>query len=202
MSDQPIFRTIREQIVHRLRDDIISGEFEPGQNLREYTLSKRYGVSRSPIRDALLQLTQEGLLTATPNCGVRVGSGSDEEIQPLIIDIRLRVEQYAVSQVIDQAGKDGIARLRTCLKRNLEACRAGGLPAIIRSDMELHRTIIEIAGNEKLMGMWKQVSSSMMLHYERHRKWMESYEEHRAIVTAIEKGDKRAARAALKANIR
>jgi DNA-binding GntR family transcriptional regulator len=202
MTEQPIFRTIREQIVHRLRDDVISGVFEPGQNLREYALSKRYGVSRSPIRDALLQLTQEGLLVATPNCGVRVGSRTDEEIQPLIIDVRLKVELFAVDRAIDRIDDEGLGRLKACLAENHAACRGGGLPAIIRTDMELHLAIIEIAGNEKLLGMWKQASSSMMLHYERHEKWMESYREHKAIVAAIEKRDKAAAKKALLANIR
>ena len=202
MAVQPIFRTIREQVVHRLRDDVIGGVFKPGESLRETALSKRYGVSRSPIRDALLQLTQEGLLVATPNCGVKVGSRTDEEVQPLVVDIRRRVEKFAMDRLVKTIDEDGLALIRERLERNREACESGVLPAIVKSDMELHQAFVELSGSEKLLGLWKQVTSSMMLHYERHIEWIESFAEHEAIYKAIEKRDRKAAKAALVRNIR
>lgn len=202
MPDQQIFRTIREQVVHRLRDDVISQVFKPGEDLRELALAKRYAVSRSPIRDALMQLTQEGLLVATPNCGVKVGHRMDEDIQPLVIAIRLKVEQFAIDRLIEQKTPDMLARLEIYLEKNREACTAGLLPGFIKSDMEFHRALIEASGAEKLMGLWKQVTSAMMLHYERLHDWMENYREHVAIFSAIKRGDKRAAKAALAKNIR
>lgn len=202
MSDQPIFRTIREQIVHRLRDDVLGGVFKPGEDLREFALSKRYGVSRSPIRDALLQLTQEGLLVATPNCGVKVGSPLNEEIQPLVIEIRRKVELFAVERLINKLKDSDLVVLEHLLERNRQACKAGALPAIVKSDMEFHQGIVDLSGIEKLQGMWKQVTSAMMLHYERLGNWMDSYAEHAAIFAAIKAADKKAARAALTKNIR
>jgi len=202
MPDQPIFKTIREQIVARLRDDVIAGVFKPGESLREHALSKRYGVSRSPIRDALLQLTQEGLLVATPNCGVRVGSRLDDEIQPLVIDIRIRIERFALDRAMRLNHESLVETLERRLENNRKACEEGALAAIVKSDMEFHQCIIEKADSDKLMGIWKQVVSAMMLHYERLGDWMASYKEHRAIFEAVKKGDKRAAQAALKANIR
>ena len=73
MIQSDVYRTIREQIADRIRADVLSGRIEPGTSLREVLLAKKYGVSRAPIRDALLQLSQEGLLVAKPNCGVKVG---------------------------------------------------------------------------------------------------------------------------------
>ena len=202
MADQQIFRTIREQVVDRLRDDVINQVFKPGENLREFVLAERYGVSRSPVRDALLQLTQEGLLVATPNCGARVGSPLDEEIQPLVLDLRIRSELFAMDRVIKQLTEAQIQKLRNRLEENKLACGGKNLAAMVKSDMAFHQAIIEMAGNEKLLGIWKQVSGYMMLHYERHSNWLESYREHKAIFDAIKKGDKKAARAALKANVR
>lgn len=202
MSVQPIFRTIREQVVHRLRDDVIGGVFKPGESLRESALSKRYEVSRSPIRDALLQLTQEGLLVATPNCGVKVGSRVEEELQPLIIDIRLKVEQFAMNRLVKSIDDEGLALLRARLDRNRVACESGVLPAIVKSDMELHQAFVELSGSEKLLGLWKQVTSTMLLHYERHIGWMESFAEHEAIYNAIVARDRKAAKTALVQNIR
>ena len=201
MSDQPIFRTIREQVVERLRNDVMGQVFEPGESLREFALAKRYSVSRSPIRDALLQLTQEGLLVATPNCGVKVASRMDDEVQPLAVDIRLRVEKFALDRVMKNVSETALALLRERLDRNHTACREGVLSNIIKSDMDFHEAIVEEGGSEKLIGLWKQVTSAMMLHYERHGDWIESYREHVAIFEAIERGDRKGAKAALVTNI-
>jgi DNA-binding GntR family transcriptional regulator len=78
MSEAPVFRTIREQVADRIRADGLSGRLSEGTSLREQSLARQYGVSRAPIRDALLQLTQEGLLVAKPNCGVQVASPSGD----------------------------------------------------------------------------------------------------------------------------
>ena len=61
---RPVDRTIREQVADQIRADVISGKLAGGTSLREQALAEQYGVSRAPIRDALLQLTQEGLLVA------------------------------------------------------------------------------------------------------------------------------------------
>ena len=202
MADQQIFRTIREQVVDRLRDDVINQVFKPGESLREHSLSKRYGVSRSPIRDALLQLTQEGLLVATPNCGARVGSPLDDEIQPLVRDLRIRIELFSLDRVLKNMTSEILDQLHDRLKANHEACKGKNLADIVKSDMAFHQTLIESAGNENLLGIWKQVRGYMMLHYERHRNWLESYREHKAIFDAVKAGNKKAAVAALKANVR
>ena len=73
---EPI-HTIREQIADHIRADILSGQLLEGEQLREQLLAERFGVSRGPIRDVLLQLTQEGLLISKRNCGVRVGPAPD-----------------------------------------------------------------------------------------------------------------------------
>ena len=103
MSELPVYRTIREQIADRIRADVLSGKLAEGTSLREQTLAKQYGVSRAPVRDALLQLTQEGLLVAKPNCGVKVGSPSGDEIQPLVIDLRRKIEVFALRKVFGKA---------------------------------------------------------------------------------------------------
>jgi len=67
MSDASVFRTTREQIADRIRTEVLSEKIAIGTSLREQAWGTRYGVSRAPVRDALLQLTQEGLLEARPN---------------------------------------------------------------------------------------------------------------------------------------
>lgn len=202
MSEKPIFRTIREQVVHLLRDDIFSQVYLPGESLREQTLSKRYGVSRSPIRDAFLQLSQEGLLVATPNCGVRVARKLDDELQPLVVDVRCKIECFALDRAIANLDDTAIKKMETRLAEHFESCKGDALPAIVKSDMNFHRSIVELSGIEELLSMWQPIIASMMLHYERHRDWMESYKEHEAILEAIKNRDKVAAKKAIRANIK
>ncbi len=203
MAEQPIFRTIREQIVYRLRDDIMSQIFPAGENMREFQLSKRYGVSRSPIRDALLQLTQEGLLVATPNCGVRVASKLDQEIHPLVVEIRRKIESFALERMMEQLSEEGVQLIRECLESLEEACRNEDLPSIVKGDMGFHGAIVKLAGIDELLNMWQPIIASMMLHYDRLRgDWMESYREHKAIFDAIVIGDIQAAKESLAANIK
>ena len=126
MSEVPVFRTIREQIADRIRADVLSGRLSEGTSLREQTLAKQYGVSRAPIRDALLQLTQEGLLVAKPNCGVKVGSPSGEEIQPLVIELRRKIEVFALRKVFGKLTEADIDRLDETVEQSAGRLPEGG----------------------------------------------------------------------------
>ncbi len=201
MTEIPVFRTIREQIADRIRADVLSGRLAEGTSLREQTLAKQYGVSRAPIRDALLQLTQEGLLIAKPNCGVKVGTASSEKIQPLVVELRRKIEVFALRKVFDKLTAVDVDRLDETVERLRVGCEKEDIGEIVQHDMALHRYILEATGNADLLAMWLPIVSRMMLHYSRHRDMMESHGEHAAIVDAIRKRDKKAAVAALTANI-
>ena len=111
MTEIPVARTIREQVADRIRADVLSGRLTEGTSLREHALAKQYRVSRAPIRDALLQLTQEGLLVAKPNCGVRVAAVK-EETQELLVNMRRQIEIFALQKGfanIDDEALDGVA---------------------------------------------------------------------------------------------
>lgn len=201
MAEAPVFRTIREQIADRIRADVMSGRLSEGTSLREQTLAKQYGVSRAPVRDALLQLTQEGLLVAKPNCGVKVGSPSGDEIQPLVIDLRRKIEVFALRKVFSKLTEADIDRLDQTVERLRAACQKEDLGEIVQHDMAFHRHILEATGNPDLLAMWLPIVSRMFLHYSRHRNMMETHREHTAIVDAIRRRDRKAAIEALTANI-
>ena len=82
-------RSRRDQVVEVLRNAIISGAYEPGERLVEATLSQELGTSRGPVREALRQLEHEGLVTSFPYRGAVVLGVSDEEVQEVLIPIRL-----------------------------------------------------------------------------------------------------------------
>ena len=88
MTADTLIRGLREQIVERLRGEILSGRLTEGTPFREVELSERFGVSRGPIREALQQLTHEGMLVSLRNCGVRVAPDPPDSIRQLVVPIR------------------------------------------------------------------------------------------------------------------
>lgn len=200
MAIEPLYRTMREQIAEHIRGDVLAGALEPGQRLREQVLATRYGVSRGPIRDALLQLTQEGVLEAKPNCGVTVSRPPGASLQPLIVDLRRRIEVFAVERACEGLSEAQVAALAGHVSALGAACQAGDVGATVRHDMAFHRVLVEASG-EGVVDLWLPIVSRMLLHYTRHEDLMDSYREHAAILAAIRAGDSEAAVAALDRNI-
>jgi DNA-binding GntR family transcriptional regulator len=198
---KPIFRTIREQIADTLRDEVLSGQLAPGEHLLETELASRFGVSRGPVRDALLQLTQERMLIYRPNCGVEVATGPSETIRALVVPVRRMVEGYALRLAAARADQAAIARWKQILEQLRLAGEAGDLSAVVAHDMAFHRWIIETAGEPDLLAIWLPIITRMRLGYSRHRDLRDVYPEHVKIFEPFRKGKIEAAVQALEANI-
>ena len=194
-------QTKREQIAEEIRSDVLSRKLSKGSSLREEALAQRFGVSRIPVRDALLQLTQEGLLVAQPNRGVKVATLPDDEMQPLLVRLRQEIEEFALDLMFERNEKVPRARLKRILRALKEACKAGDPAQVVPCDMAFHRFIIDQANCPKLLPIWLPIVSRMMLHYSRLSEWMDSYREHEAIAQAIFCGNSKEARRLLLANI-
>ena len=194
-----VHRTIREQVAAHLRHAVLAGELGEGEALREQSLAQRFGVSRGPIRDALLQLTQEGLLVAEQNRGVRVRR-PDPAIRSLVVEVRRKIEAFALKELCRK--EDGaLAFFDQNLPLFREACRRGDMAEVVEHDMAFHRHIVEHGGGADLVAVWVPVVTHMMLPYSRHRDLMDSYREHEAVVEALRRGDRAAALHGLRANI-
>ena len=196
-----VYRSIPEQIVEQLRLEIMSGQIEVGSPLREQDLSQRFGVSRGPIRDALLKLAQEGLVNSRPNVGASVASQPRESIRPLITEIRRRIEVFALDDVFGELSADDNARMEQILVRIRVACEADSVPDLVAADVQFHEAIMTRYGDSDLLALWRRVIVRMMMRYDRFRDLQESYREHRRIFDAIVEGRKDDALRALEANI-
>ncbi len=194
-----VHRTIREQVATHLRHAVLSGELGEGEALREQPLAQHFGVSRGPVRDALLQLTQEGLLVAEQNRGVRVRR-PDPAIRSLVIELRRKIESFALKELC-RRGDEALAFFAENLALFKVACRRGEMAEVVEHDMAFHRHIVEHGGGADLVAVWVPVVTHMMLPYSRHRDLMDSYREHEAVVEALRRGDKVAALKCLRANI-
>jgi DNA-binding GntR family transcriptional regulator len=194
-------RRLRDQITDRIREEILCGKLGEGEPLRETRLAEQYRVSRGPVRDAILQLANEGLVEAEPNRGARVSRVWDEKVRPVMVKIRLDIESFAVRQMLSRAAQLDLAPLRENLRHFELACRDKDLAAVVRLDMQFHRLILRASEQPGMESVWLPVMGGMRLPYSRRKTLMESHAEHLAIVAAIEGRKLRAALAALKANI-
>ena len=192
-------RTIREQVAAYLRHAVLAGDLDEGEALREQPLARRFGVSRGPVRDALLQLTQEGLLVAEQNRGVRVRR-PDPSIRSLVVDLRRKIELFALKGLC-RRGDESLAFFDANLPLFESACRRGEMAEVVEHDMAFHRHIVAEGGGADLVAVWVPVLTQMMLPYSRHPDLMDSYREHEAVVESLRRGDRAAALECLRANI-
>ncbi len=194
------YRSIRENVTDLLRQEIFSGKLEEGSPVREIPLAKRFKVSRGPIRDAILQLTQQGLLRAEANRGARVGKVWGKEIRPLMVSMRLELESFALHKILESEDRN-LDSLRKNLRQFEIACSDGDLGTVIKLDLEFHRLILRESGVEGLEAVWLPMMGGMRMPYSRHRRLLEVHEEHNMVFAAIEAGDRHLAIAALKRNL-
>lgn len=195
------YRNVREQVTDRLREEILLNKFKPGEALREIPLAERFRVSRGPVRDALLQLSQEGLLESIPNRGVRVGKVWDEKLIPVMAKIRFELESFAISELIANRQDECLDKIRRNLRLFKLACEDDEMPAVVQLDLQFHRLFLRQCGHAGLESIWLPLLGGLRLPYSRHKLLTESYFEHKQIADAIEQGDVAEATAALKKNI-
>lgn len=205
MSNTQLTRGLRDQLVHSLRNDMLLGLYKEGEPIRQEEVVARYKVSRTPVREALLQLEYEGLVDMIPNCGARVARQSPDSIHELLIPIRRIIEVFALKLFFDDLQEDDFRRWDEILGRMKAACESGDSAAIVQEDLAFHRSIIERAGEPSLLKIWSVLVGQVRAHFIRsvsdYRDTMDLYREHAKIVEVIRQGDVQVAADFLGANI-
>ena len=194
-------RSVREQIAEQLRNEILADLFSADEPMREAALAERFGTSRGPIRDALLQLSQEGALTYKPNSGVRVSAPVADGERTLLMTLRKRIEFDALKGFIRNLNEADELYLRGTLDVMRSACLKKDLPGIVGSDIALHRRIVRCGGSEQMEAVWQSIAVRIRMDYSRLKKHMNIFREHERIVDAIVSGDLKQARKALELNL-
>jgi DNA-binding GntR family transcriptional regulator len=203
---QPIFFSLREQIAERIRTEVLCGHLPEGERLNEIELGEQYGVSRTPIREALQQLMHEGVLEGRPNAGVKVAARPADAICDFIVIIRRMVETFALRIFFAELSESDFAHWQAILERMRQACVAGDYKAIAQQDIEFHRSIVRRARQRDLESIWTSLVARVRSHFwetqrRNYAKPLDIYEEHVRIVEAFRSGDVEAAVAILEENI-
>lgn len=136
-------------IAVELRNAIFSGALPVGGQIGEVEISSQLGVSRSPLREAMQRLVQEGLLTATPGRGLRVSRIGPEHVGDLYA-ARMAVESEALRIIMRRPDASAIARLDTAFASLAEVSEGTDARAIGDADIEFHKTLVDAAGSLRL----------------------------------------------------
>lgn len=180
-----LYRTIAEQVADHIRSEIITNEIEEDTLLKEQDLSDRFEVSRGTIRHALMQLVAEGIVTSTPNIGMKVASHPTEESLSLIIDIRNKIEDFILRRVFEELRMNNLSKWESLLKDLKNASDNEDLEAFIDADIRFHRFFINLYSDKHIRDLWEDARARMMMRYNRLKNLKSGYAEHELIFNAV-----------------
>ncbi|MCD6526427.1 MAG: GntR family transcriptional regulator [Desulfuromonas sp.] len=158
MKKKPIERhqTLREKILENIRDAILKGTLKAGERVSEPDLAERYGISRTPIREAFRQLESEGYLTVVPRKGAVVTALSERDVEEFY-SIKSILEGYAARLAAEKLTDKEIERLVTINDRLAKLATSGDVKTFFRVHNEFHEQFIRASGNEKLLELIQQL---------------------------------------------
>ncbi|MBG6184305.1 DNA-binding GntR family transcriptional regulator [Arthrobacter sp. CAN_A214] len=196
--------TLTDRTIEAVREGIRAGTLVPGELYSVYRLANELGVSRSPVRDALLRLAETGMVAFERNRGFRVVLPGARELTE-IIAVRLALEVPAAERAAVRAQESDHAALQAEYEAMQSSVAAGDETAFLLHDQRLHALLLELAGNthatriiENLRDATRLVGTSTI---RRSRSLEDVYLEHRPILDAIAGGDAPAAGAAMRRHL-
>ncbi len=157
-----------QHVVEALRTAIIAGRYEPGARLIESTLSAELGTSRGPVREALRQLENEGLVMSLPYRGAVVLGVSDEEVQHVLIPIRLTLERYSFAKAIETMTNDDFAEIAKQVWLMEQAAKLDDLPAAVEADLRFHDLVITASGQTHTLQIFRSIWPRIRAYFFRY----------------------------------
>lgn len=181
---------LRDDVFRRLRDAIVDGTFLPGEQLKDADLAEWLGVSRTPVREALLRLGASGLVVAVPGRSTTV-SAIDPKAVREARDVVAAMHVLAVREMAGNLGDTDIARMRDANRRFSQALSSGDIAAALEADEELHRVPVAALGNHAIESVLDQFGP-VVRRAERARFAMDgqvSAERHERLIELLVRGD-------------
>jgi DNA-binding GntR family transcriptional regulator len=189
MAATALVRNLGKQIAGHLRREILMGKLPADERLREVELATRFDVSRGPVREALLELTKEGLLVAQPRGGVKVAAPMPDAIGELVLPIRRTIETYALRLFHKDLKDKDFLVWGEILERMRYACLHQDRAAIAEHDVALHRSFLERSGQPDLLAIWSTVVARIHRHFfvsvNSYDNLMKIHEDHMTLIGAF-----------------
>lgn len=188
--------------LERIRQEIISGQLSPGTVVSASLLAERFGVSRTPVRDALLQLSQAGMVRMEKNRGATILATSLEDLLE-VFQIRLMLEVPLAGKAAEARSAAQLASIEACLAEMKAAQDDPDL--LLALDRDLHLRIAAVAGNDRVVGMLKDLRNLVLTRgvgtTSTARTGKELVDDHLGVVEAIRDQDAQKASAEMRRHV-
>lgn len=185
-------QTLREKILETIREAILKGTLKPGEKVAEPELAERFGISRTPIREAFRQLESEGYLTVIPRKGAVVAALSEQDVQEFYA-IKSILEGYAAELAATRLTAREIEKLETINEKLKVLAKDGDVKNFFRIHNEFHDLFVKAAGNHKLTDLIHQLGMRFnrlrMASLSVHGRMNISVTEHERLIEAFKKQD-------------
>jgi DNA-binding GntR family transcriptional regulator len=149
-------RTLKDNVTEILRQSIIDGSLAPGTEFNQAQLAERLGVSRGPIREAVGQLEQEGLIQSIPYKGIVVTPLTPQYVEELY-SVRVALETLAIARGIERLQPQHLDLLTKTIDDMRRAARAGDLDSLTKLDLRFHEYLVQMADHALLLRLWKLI---------------------------------------------
>ena len=192
---------LKDKVYQLVKERIMSGEYEPGQQIVEKDVIDELKVSRTPFREAMNALSKEYLVNLIPNRGFFVREYSEKDCLD-IFDVRYLLEPNVMRQICGKVSQEVLRRLRSSAEAAIES---GEEEKIRRDDAAFHRTLVRYLENRYLIGLLENIyeNDEIRLRHDRTvRSMTEGLQEHLAILEGLESGDGEAAARAMIRHLR
>ena len=161
--------TLRAQIVDQLLGMVTSSRYAPGERLTETALAEELGVSRAPLREAIRELVDRGILVSQPYRGLFVRPVSQADLRELY-SMRTALEQFAFGLAWDRRDPTALADLRERLATLIECHKRGEPSATVEQETRFHSWVYELTGHKLLLAHWRRIVPLLEIYMSLHQK--------------------------------
>ena len=183
---------LRDVVFNSLREAILRGELQPGERLMELQLASQLGVSRTPIREAIRMLEQEGLAVTMPRKGAEVAKMTLKDMED-VLEVREALDELAVRLACAKITPEQLSLLKEKEQAFVDCTRNQQVKQLAEADVAFHDVIYEVTGNQKLVTLLNNLREQIYRYRVEYLKNPNNYEmlirEHEMIVRALENHD-------------
>lgn len=184
---------LRDVVFNTLREAILKGELKPGERLMELQLASKLGVSRTPIREAIRMLEQEGLAVTIPRKGAEVAKMTEKDMED-VLQVRDALDELAASIACEQITAEELEELKRTMREFEESTKTGDVKRIAEVDVKFHDIIYKATRNPKLENILNNLREQMYRYRVEYLKDEKNFpvliKEHSEIVDGLAKKNK------------
>ncbi len=187
--------TIREQVYHYLRHEMQVGELYPGSSIETTKISKQFGISKTPLRDALIRLESEGFLDILPRRGAIIRTLTLQDIENYY-EILGSLEACVINSIFNKIGQDEIEKMELLNANYKVAVLSKDFEGVYQNNLDFHSTFLDLSQNDALLKIMKPLKQRL---YDFPRRnylvdWeLRNVDDHQQFLDSIKKGNREGA---------